>query len=126
MSGSFYSEGTVTARKQHKCGDCGRTIEPGTQYVKTAGAVYGDFWTWKSCRHCHVLRQIVRAIDEDTYYDEDGFNLRDWFYDNNSPAEIRYHVQDPIKALGYYRIVRWYGDRWLDRNGQLREVPVLP
>lgn len=123
---SFYSATTVTARKEHKCGDCGRKIEPGTQYERTAGAAYGDFWTWKNCLHCKAYRAVVRAIDEDSYYDEDGFSLSDWHLNYGTAPEIAHMVKDPIKALAYYRIARWFEARWRDRDGQLREIPVLP
>lgn len=126
MSGSFYSERTVTARKEHRCDDCHRTINPGVTYLRIAGASYGDFWTWKDCRHCAVYRQAVAIIDEDSYYDEDGFNLRDWTDNYGTAADIAYLVKNPIKALGYYRIARWFMDRWQTRDGQMRPVPVLP
>jgi hypothetical protein len=127
MSGSFYVDRTVTARKEHECGDCGRPIPQGEQYHRVAGAAYGDFWTWKHCAHCAALRRMIRDIDEESYYDEDGLNVADWVANYGSAVEIReLDRYDTIKALGHYRIIRWFQNRWRDRNGQLREVPVLP
>lgn len=131
MSGSFYSATTVTARKDHKCGDCGRAILEGERYERIAGAAYGDFWAWKSCAHCAALRRMIRDIDEESYYHEDGLNVPDWACDNSSPADIAWRltgptgIWDPIKALACYRTIRWFQGRWRDQNGQLREVPVI-
>lgn len=55
---------TLTARKQHKCGECNRVIEVGEIYRYEA--FIGDgFDTHKTCRHCSPIRNIAMDIDSE-------------------------------------------------------------
>jgi len=45
-----------TARKQHKCCECGEIIEPGQQYEFVSGATYGQWDTFKTCLTCRNIR----------------------------------------------------------------------
>ena len=58
----FSSERTVTARKPHKCCECGRVIEVGEQYEYVTGVWEGDFCTFKTCRHCIAVRLWLRKV----------------------------------------------------------------
>ena len=51
------------ARKPHKCSECGRTIEPGERYERTAGSWEGDFFTSLACLHCARARVIADYSD---------------------------------------------------------------
>ena len=65
---TLLTEKRVTASKQHKCCECGRTIEVGEKYLYEAyvGPVRGDlFKVHKTCRHCEPVRSIVMDIDSD-------------------------------------------------------------
>jgi hypothetical protein len=53
----FYDARTRVARKQHRCGECRRTIEAGETYKVTAGKWDGDFCQTKTCRHCGVMEE---------------------------------------------------------------------
>lgn len=49
--GVVLSDEHPRARKAHRCGECGRRIEPGETYRKTS--VIGDgFYSGKTCAHC--------------------------------------------------------------------------
>jgi hypothetical protein len=45
-----------TARKQHRCEECGRTIKPGDRYGTFTGLYEGDFFMVKHCLRCTKAR----------------------------------------------------------------------
>ena len=45
-----------TARKDHRCGECGRTIKPGEEYEIYKGKYEGKIYTEKTCLDCVSLR----------------------------------------------------------------------
>lgn len=53
----FYAEKVVTARKPHKCCECGDVIPVGAQYERVAGKSEGSFWTSRSCLLCREIRR---------------------------------------------------------------------
>ena len=55
---TFYSEEMRTARKQHKCTECRRTIEPGEEYESVSGLWEGGWSKYKTCRDCLSLRNV--------------------------------------------------------------------
>jgi hypothetical protein len=49
----LWKQDTRTARKEHTCGECGRTIMPGEPYEVAGGLWDGDSWqTHKTCGQC--------------------------------------------------------------------------
>ncbi len=52
----LYNESLRTARKQHTCCECGRTIEPGEQYQVAAALWDGEWATFKTCLGCSRIR----------------------------------------------------------------------
>lgn len=56
------SERWVTARKPHRCGECGRTIIPKERYERVAGVWDGDFLTQLTCEHCVVARGWLERV----------------------------------------------------------------
>ena len=76
---SFYTETSPTARKQHKCCECHRVINPKEKYEKIAGMWDGRFDTYKTCSDCTEIRNaffcngwIFEHVFEDLkYYIED-------------------------------------------------------
>ena len=49
------------ARKQHRCGECGRCIQPGERYVKAVGMWEGLISTHRRCSHCEA---VWKALDD--------------------------------------------------------------
>lgn len=45
-----------TARKPHKCCECGDTIKPGSRYLREFTALDGKCNTHKTCAPCHSIR----------------------------------------------------------------------
>ena len=50
----FWNETRRTARKTHKCSDCGRKIRPGERYRTVATKWDGNFSMTKECAHCEA------------------------------------------------------------------------
>lgn len=53
----LHSERVVTARKRHKCGECGDMIEPGEQYEIVEGLWDGEWSRHKTCLPCRNARR---------------------------------------------------------------------
>ncbi|AMM44510.1 hypothetical protein BARRETLEMON_48 [Arthrobacter phage BarretLemon] len=62
---TFASEKIVTARKQHKCGECFGIIQPGARYYRGAGSWEGDFWHMKWCVNCDSFRDLILYADSE-------------------------------------------------------------
>lgn len=55
---TFHNAEVRTARKAHRCGECGRTITAGEVYEKVFG-VADDPFTAKTCQHCLAARKWI-------------------------------------------------------------------
>jgi hypothetical protein len=51
---TFWRRVERTARKAHKCAECGRQIQAGEKYLYSASLFEGDFSVDKMCAHCKV------------------------------------------------------------------------
>lgn len=49
-------EETRTARKEHRCNECRRTIDQGETYKFECFAYERQIWTYKTCVHCLAVR----------------------------------------------------------------------
>lgn len=102
-----YMDEERTARKEHRCTDCGRTIRPGETYRRGVN-FDGGAWTWKDCRHCdYVLRKYDIAWDGE--YSPDTFV--EWAGDG---------FQDLTEA----RLQAGYRKRWTTAGGNLWPLPA--
>jgi hypothetical protein len=50
-----------SARKNHRCTECRRTIKQGESYEFVFGFSDGEAHTYKTCSHCMSLREWVKA-----------------------------------------------------------------
>lgn len=109
MSAQVIADEDRKARKPHRCGTCGRTIDPGETYRHTCMVDGRDIWTWKECAHCRAMMNILRLWD---WADaDDGFNP-EWINDFEP------------KTIAEARIwIGWRG-QWRRKDGTLREVPA--
>lgn len=107
---NFASERIVTARREHRCYECGRTIGLGETYQRAAGSCWGEFWHAKTCAHCANTRTHVvayfPAYNED-YYGGLGEHLVECAWDE--PRLLRL-------AVNFRR-------RWRRRDGGLTDIP---
>lgn len=101
---TYYADAWPTARKPHRCEDCGRTIRPGEKYRKGSGMDGSTAWTWRECEHCTCL---VHLLDrDDSYSDEDFIN---W---------------EPT-TLAHLRLKAMWLKKWERRDGSLYPAPTL-
>ena len=103
---TFYTNTFPTARAEHRCEDCGRTIRRGERYRRGFGADGGTAWTWKECEHCHWLIQIIEWYPWEGYGPE---TFIDW--EPETLARLR------LKAL--------WRKRWTCADGSLYPVPTI-
>lgn len=53
------------ARKEHRCEECGRRIQPGERYERVRMITRGDGpWTCKTCLYCLAMRDLVESRAE--------------------------------------------------------------
>lgn len=57
----FYHQENRKAKKEHRCSECARAIEPGETYEHVRGKWNGDVDTFKTCPRCLALKEWVRA-----------------------------------------------------------------
>lgn len=50
------------ARKEHKCADCGKMIQPGEEYEYTFQVFEGDASSCKSCLACAGIREALADL----------------------------------------------------------------
>lgn len=63
---SVFRQITRTARKEHKCYECRRTIEPGSNYQYSFGVWDGSAHGFKQCINCGLVFNAASAVsDED-------------------------------------------------------------
>lgn len=71
---TMVSERWQTARKEHQCTECRRTISSGERYRYEAGKFDGNLEVYKTCSHCMVVRDflnkqcggwVFRGVEED-------------------------------------------------------------
>lgn len=106
------SERIGRARKQHKCDECSRRIEPGEQYLAEFYKSDGRTENHKTCSHCQVVRKWLN--------DECG----GWIY-GGVEEDIREHsweghgIRVKMMAVGMERY-------WRRRDGRMWPIPRLP
>lgn len=102
---THYATTTPTARREHRCILCGRTIRPGEKYLRGAGMDGSSAWTWKECAHCDAIRDLARCdAGDDEYGDE---LIAEW-----EPG-----------TLAYMRLKAMWRRKWTRGDGTLYPVP---
>jgi hypothetical protein len=122
MSNDFASTKQVKARKHHNCDECGRVIEPGETYRRTAGSWEGDFFTNVACGHCYVFRKHISRAD-DCYFEGYYGGAHEWVCNRYiSAGELPGTTWE--QRLGLLRMTRQFERRWRDRSGALLPIPA--
>lgn len=108
---SVYNETFPTARKEHKCTECRRIIQPKEKYKNIWGVWEGDSRTYKICSHCSVATDLlVRECD--------GFLLGDVLED------LREHRRHYDWSRDARRLAAGMYKKWTFNNKML-PVPKL-
>jgi hypothetical protein len=58
---AFYCKTEYTARKEHRCAECGKAIAPGQRYEKVVAKWDGSLGFFKTCSRCVALREHLAA-----------------------------------------------------------------
>lgn len=102
------------AKRQHRCSECRRTIDPGERYLRERYVADGVFRVHKTCAHCEVARAWLQ--------DECG----GWLY-GGVEEDIRQHCEDGSGySMSLYRIAVGMDWRWHTPRGRLLPIPRMP
>ena len=66
----FFNEEERTARIEHTCGECYKTINPGEVYKYISGKFEGEFTTHKACEECADLAESMQSMGFCWWYGE--------------------------------------------------------
>ena len=58
----FFVSQTHTARKEHECVECRRTIKKGERYHTDSGKWDGQFAYFKTCGQCNAATQFLEKV----------------------------------------------------------------
>lgn len=127
--GVYLGGGRRKARKAHRCGECGRTIEPGETY---------RYWTWvfdgraddsRLCAHCdaaidlgHVLTGCPRQWNWSMLYDTDP----EIGYLANCASPDEHPTLTDLQRLELEHTRQAGARGWKGADGQLMATPVVP
>ena len=86
------SSKVVTARKEHRCCECGEAIQPGRKYERDVVAFDGDFSTYKTCARCANIRRDyfrswVYGECVEAFHETHGFDYRDGLPPDFAPCQ---------------------------------------
>lgn len=110
----YHQSWVMSARKQHSCGECERSIEPGEQYRSTSGLFDGEWLTNNVCHHCTFATR--------------------WLWDNCAgyvdaavQMDLEYHLEEEIHPgdkchFAMARVLIGMRRRW-QHHGQLMSLP---
>lgn len=116
---TLMSSGDHTARKQHRCAECGRHILPGEKYHADQFIFEGKFSNHKTCAHCMVARGWL------------GDECGGWAY-GAVEEDLREHVTNHRHAIrddygiSVARLVIGMQWQWRAPSGRLLPIPVMP
>jgi len=74
---SVFRQITRTARKEHKCCECRRVIEPGSKYQYSSGIWDGSAHDFKQCINCSLVSNAAAAVSDEDELPEFGA-LSEW------------------------------------------------
>lgn len=109
-----FQEYDRVGRKEHRCSECRRTIAAGEKYHYEFGKLEGDPVTYRTCSHCMVARQWLRA------------NCGGWIYEGVIQEICDHAVEYPDIAAPLKSIVSGANAKWLSTGGNLMPVPDMP
>lgn len=113
MSVTQLERATRTARKEHWCELCRRTIRPGEQYERQTNIYDGRLYDFKTCAHCReLIAHAPASLQEDIDWADEGYSqdtILEW--EPRSVAELRLKV-------GWKR-------QWRHADGSLYALPVV-
>lgn len=104
------SERMPTARREHVCGECQRTIAVGEQYEAICGKCDGSMVRYKTCRHCIAARAWLSR------------ECGGWLFEGVLPDLQEHWDEDGIHTRELGRLIHGMRRKWRKRNGELMAV----
>jgi hypothetical protein len=103
---------TPKARKEHRCGECRRTISPGETYERYTGIWDGAFAVYKTCAHCQQARAWLFR------------ECNGWIF-TEVPDELEEHWRDEpeLRSWKLARLIVGMRRQW-EHKGARMEVPA--
>lgn len=101
-----------TARKPHRCGECGRDIAKGERYHSGGGLMEGSWCTFKTCEHCRAAADWLVTVCGGWVYDAVREDLHEHFREG-------YGIWLGRAVVGMKR-------KWRRRDGALMRPMELP
>jgi hypothetical protein len=102
-----------TARKAHRCTECGRDIAPGERYENHVVKQEGCVDTYKTCRHCMAARKWLVRVCRGYVM---GMVLED----------LAEHIDAGYNPRWLNLAVSGMRNKWRARDGSLRREMSLP
>lgn len=116
--------GERRARKQHKCGECRRMIEPGELYQFWVTLYDGNFSTQKMCSHCWATIDVgaqITGCPRNWYW---GFVFETYDDDGAFVGDIIHNHELTRRQTALMRLCSHHGKRsWRRPDGSLHDVP---
>lgn len=106
------AETNPTARKCHKCCECGGLISKGEKYQRITGLWEGKFETYKTCRECAGLRdEYNKGLDP---YDQAAVGELFW---DITESEIKELIVKALAILKKHHSEIPKRFEWLEERG---------
>lgn len=102
-----------TARKEHRCAECGRGIVVGEPYLVERFINDGEASTHKTCRHCEAVRGWLLS------------ECGGWLY-GGVAEDIGEHAQEGAGGLPVKLAAVGISRRWKRSDGRMWPVPRFP
>ena len=114
---AFSRDETRKARKEHRCVECRRMIQPGETYHYLVALFDGDLSSDHCCQHCYVACEWLREV------------CSGWIV-GSVLEDIEEHVREYMGTARLARLAIAMRRNWKykrgPRAGQLMPVPAIP
>lgn len=99
----FFQETEPRARKEHRCGDCGRTIKSGEKYLRSVGKWGYEINSHVTCAHCKAASRWLQTACGGYLFGGIGEELRE-----------HWHEEPGLRSVMLARLVIGHRDHWHD------------
>lgn len=108
----FKTQKIKSARKEHKCSECGRVIAAKESYEKTTGKWGGNIYTFTQCNHCQIACNLL-------------IKYCDGYVFGSVKEDIYEHINEVLPwSRDARRIYAGMSNKW-KFNGKMLNIPKL-
>lgn len=109
----LYTSKLVIGKKQYTCCECCRIIEIGELHDRASGKCSGEFFTYRTCAHCSVVRSLMHIMH--------GTN--EYFVFEQLKEEVWEEAKNN-HDFRWYRLYVGMNKKWKKRDGSLMALPL--